>query len=73
MNKISYFIIFFLILNNCSFDNKTGIWTGSDKIVKKKKKQSKNLELIFKKQNKLIEEKNYHLIKNKIDNLKTYW
>ena len=34
MNKKLFYFSFF-ILNNCSFDNKSGIWTGSDKIVKK--------------------------------------
>ena len=51
MNKIFYLIIFLLILNNCSFDNKTGIWTGSDKIAKKKVNTDQNLEYVFKRQN----------------------
>ena len=36
MNKIHYLIISNFLINNCSFDSKTGIWTGSDKIAKKK-------------------------------------
>ena len=56
MNKIIYLIIFFFILNNCSFDNKTGIWTGSDKIAKKKNNTDQNLEYVFKKQNSILKE-----------------
>ena len=48
MNKIAYLIIALTFLNNCSFDNQTGIWTGSDQIVKKKDKTEQNIELIFK-------------------------
>ena len=55
MNIISYFIILFFVLNSCSFDNKTGIWTGSDKISKKKLNTDKNIEYIFQKQNSVIE------------------
>ena len=72
MRKISYLIIFFLI-NNCSFDNKSGIWTGNNQVKKNKKNTSQNTEFIFKKQNKLIEE--IELVPGqsiKIDNLKTY-
>ena len=45
-----------LILNNCSFDSKTGIWTGSDKIAKKKVNTDQNLEYVFKRQNNIVEE-----------------
>ena len=55
MNIISFFIILFFVLNSCSFDNKTGIWTGSDKISKKKLNTDKNIEYIFQKQNSVIE------------------
>ena len=49
MNKIFYFIIIIIFINSCSFDNKTGIWQGSDQITKKKlKKTESNLELVFK-------------------------
>ena len=41
MSKIISFIIFVTILNNCSFDKKSGIWTGSDKIVKLDEKKRK--------------------------------
>ena len=33
--RIIYFLLFFFILNNCSFDNKTGIWSGSEDEQKK--------------------------------------
>ncbi len=56
MNKISYLFIFLFLINNCSFDNKTGIWTGSDKIVKKENKTSQNTEYVFKKRNNVINE-----------------
>ena len=73
MGKISYLIIFFFLLNNCSFDNKSGIWTGSDQVKKNNKNTTQNTEFIFKKQNRSNEEVELasdQLIK--IDNLKTY-
>ena len=73
MNKINYLIIFFFLINNCSFDNKTGIWTGSDQIAKKENRNSQNTELIFKKQNNKIEEIDLLLEqKIKIDKPKNY-
>ena len=57
MIKIIYLVFFLFFLNNCSFDNKTGIWTGSDKIAKKKDNNKENLEFIFKKDNQIIQEK----------------
>ncbi len=36
MKKIIYLIFLAFLINNCSFDNKTGIWTGSKNILKKK-------------------------------------
>ena len=56
MNKINYLIISFFLINNCSFDNKTGIWTGSDQITKKENNSKQNTEFIFKKQNIKISE-----------------
>ena len=56
MNKINYLIISFFLINNCSFDNKTGIWTGSDQITKKENNSKQNTEFIFKKENITIEE-----------------
>ena len=32
--KIFYALIILIILNNCSFDNKTGIWKNENKISK---------------------------------------
>ena len=61
MIKIIYLVFFLFFLNNCSFDNKTGIWTGSDKIAKKKDINKENLEFIFKKDNQIIQEKKHGL------------
>ena len=73
MNKINYLIISFFLINNCSFDNKTGIWTGSDQIAKKKNTTTQNTEYIFKKQNNTIKEIDL-LLKQpiKIDKPKNY-
>ncbi len=49
MFKIIFFILSTLFIYGCSFDNKTGIWTGSNKIAKKENNNDENLELIFKK------------------------
>ena len=73
MNKINYLIISFFLINNCSFDNKTGIWTGSDQITKKENNSKQNTEFIFKKENITIEEidlSNEQIIK--IDKPKNY-
>ena len=56
MNKINYLIFSLFLINNCSFDSKTGIWTGCDQMAKKENKTSQNTEFIFKKQNNMIEE-----------------
>ena len=53
MNKktksLIYFLIFILV-NNCSFDNKTGIWSGGkdekDRIAKLEKEQQSKIEVI---------------------------
>ncbi len=72
MSKFSYLIIF-LLINNCSFDNKTGIWTGSDQVKKNNKKTTQNTEFVFEKQNRLIKEIDLAPEASvKIDNLKTY-
>ena len=58
MNKILYFIILIFFLNNCSFGNKTGIWTGSDQVTKKNNDEKDvNLEFIFKKKNDTLKDK----------------
>ena len=73
MSKINYLVIFFFLITNCSFDNKSGIWTGSDQVKKNNKNTTQNTEFIFKKQNKLIEEIELTPGQSiKIDNLKTY-
>ena len=38
MNKFIYSTILIFTLISCSFDNKTGIWKGSDQITKKRKR-----------------------------------
>ena len=48
MIKIIFLTVVVIFLNNCSFDNKTGIWTGSDELVKKKETTNQNLEIILK-------------------------
>ena len=57
MNKIIKLVILIIFLNNCSFDNKTGIWTGSDVVTKNKNNENQNLELIFTKKNSIIKAK----------------
>tara|TARA_A100001011_G_scaffold106630_1_gene112972 strand:+ start:2338 stop:3663 length:1326 start_codon:yes stop_codon:yes gene_type:complete len=54
--KIFFFTILILpFLYNCSFDNKTGIWTGDEKLTKKEKSLS-NLKPVFKdNQNEFLE------------------
>ena len=42
--KLFFVLIILLILNNCSFDNKTGIWKNEDNNFKKKKKFLKILK-----------------------------
>ncbi len=58
MDRIVFFIFILFFFNNCSFDNKSGIWTGSDKIVKKNDQKDNNIELVFKKRGEEIKEKN---------------
>ena len=56
MRKLLSLYIFFLIfLNNCSFDNKTGIWKEHNKKIIKKEKNEEKVEKIFKK-NKIFDE-----------------
>ena len=61
MNKKAKNLIFLLIiflLNSCSFDNKTGIWTHDEKerISKLEKKQKKEVVTIYSSQNIFLEE-----------------
>ena len=64
MKRTFYLIFLAFLLNNCSFDNKTGIWTGSKNISKKKDVKDSNIELIFKKQNEIIKDKELPLKQN---------
>ena len=57
MIKTIFLTFAIIFLNNCSFDNKTGIWTGSNEITKKSKNSEQNLEIIFKKQQSTIKDK----------------
>ncbi len=56
MKKLFSAIIISIFFNNCSFDNKTGIWTGSNQVVDKDR-TNQNLELIFKKDKDVLEER----------------
>jgi outer membrane protein assembly factor BamB len=60
--KRNIFLFFFLIIiNHCSFDNKTGIWEDADKskkIIKIENKNSKLVEVFVKKNKSFNEEKN---------------
>ena len=61
-------IAIILLLTNCSFDDKTGIWTGESKTIAKKK-QNTNIKPVFEKQGKYLKNVNllpqYNLILNK--------
>ena len=49
-NLLSFFLILPLIfLNNCSFDNKTGVWKEHNKAIIEKAKSKQKIEKIFKK------------------------
>ena len=49
--KNIFFFLVFLLINNCSFDNKTGIWGDSEKEKRKiseiEKKQKEKMLLYF--------------------------
>ena len=64
MSKIISFLILITVLNNCSFDKKSGIWTGSDQIVKIDEQNKENLKLVFKSKNNTIKDQN--LLKGEI-------
>jgi hypothetical protein len=61
--KIILTLFFYLVLVGCSFDNKSGIWTGTEKISKKKNNQ--NLEPVFEKEQAILNEKKFEY-KNKL-------
>ena len=52
------FLLIIFLLNSCSFDNKTGIWTHDEKerISKLEKKQKKEVVTIYSSQNIFLEE-----------------
>ena len=59
--KKKFFVLFYLLLfSNCSFDNKTGIWTEGQEITKeaKIKYSKKNLKDVFVSRNLYNEEQN---------------
>ncbi len=64
MNKITSFVILIIILSNCSFDKQSGIWSGSDNIVKIEDQKKENLKLIFKTKINTIKDQN--LLKEEI-------
>ena len=49
MKKIIFFLTIFTFINNCSFDNKTGIWKEENKISKITLKKNDNLKPVFEK------------------------
>ena len=57
------YIILLILIVGCSFDDKTGIWTGENKTVKNNN-QNENLKPVFKKQKSYQKEVN--LEKDKI-------
>ena len=48
MKKLFKFLSFILILQGCSFDNKTGIWNDGNKVQKVKKSESKDIKTLEK-------------------------
>ena len=63
--KIVNIIFLLLILTNCSFDNKTGIWTNNTEDKKIEKKEVKNSEIISASNQKIFDEEKNSL--NKIN------
>lgn len=55
--KIFYFIVILILLINCSFDNKTGIWENENKLTKKENKVFKDFQNISSSENNFDEEK----------------
>ena len=58
MNKKNLiFLLIFLLINNCSFDSKTGIWSGSEKEkrrisdLEKQQKEIINVEKVYSSEN----------------------
>ena len=44
--KLSFLLIIFILLNSCSFDDKTGIWDNEQKVLEKKKENFKDFKKI---------------------------
>ena len=44
--KLFFLLIIFILLNSCSFDDKTGIWKNEQKNLEKKKKIFKDFKKI---------------------------
>ena len=55
--QYNYFNFLSNFLNNCSFDKKTGIWTGSDRIAKKDDDNNQNINLFSKNKKILLKKK----------------
>ena len=65
------FLILIFFLYNCSFDNRSGIWTDEKKIIK----ESDNQKIVFKKRKILNEEINTQVkikLKSKLKNSSNY-
>ena len=45
--KIFLITIFVLAFSHCSFDNKTGIWENSNKVLENKQDQFKNFKKLY--------------------------
>ena len=56
MKKIIILILFLPLLNNCSFDNKTGIWKNESRTKVVDRKTDKVLESVFKEKQFFLEE-----------------
>ena len=74
--KIFYFIVILMLLNNCSFDNKTGIWKNENNTSSKENdifKEFKNVSISNKTFNEVIElNKNFNFKLNS-PQTSTYW
>ncbi len=45
--KFFFILVFLIILSNCSFDNKTGIWQNSNEVTSKKDDRFKDFETLY--------------------------
>ena len=66
MNKIFQILLLFLLTSNCSLDNKTGLWSSTEKISS----ENENTEIIFKKTKIFDKEFNTNIKININDNYK---